>query len=187
MVEKLTQVHPSRRLGQGITLFMQMRREHFGWRFVAEAFSRLIVEMAGKLYHQVALRDGCKNGMASHEATNAPVGVFDGSFLSGSLRSQNELRADSIFQSTKARRDLSDSLRRFSSLFLHVVLAKPPHTFARHALDAASFTSLSGLCRACAKVILTDVQALLVNHTVGAPNTPPLRIAALSSSSAPKA
>ncbi|GAA3105221.1 hypothetical protein GCM10010520_57610 [Rhizobium viscosum] len=42
---------------------MQMRQEHFRWRFVAEAFPRLVVEMAGKV-DQVALRDGCEISIA---------------------------------------------------------------------------------------------------------------------------
>lgn len=57
-------------------------RELHGTRsgFVSEAFSRLIVEMAGKV-GQVALRDGCQICLAWHEAANAFVSVFYGSLL----------------------------------------------------------------------------------------------------------
>jgi hypothetical protein len=59
-----------------------MCREHFCRGFASEALSRLIVEMAGKV-GQVALRDGCKIGITWHEAANALVGIFHGTFLPG--------------------------------------------------------------------------------------------------------
>ncbi len=78
--------------GRGSRLILQMRHEHFGRRFVAEAFLRQIVEVAGKV-NEVSLGDGCKIRIAWHEAANALVGILNSPFLPGALGSQHQLRA----------------------------------------------------------------------------------------------
>src|SRR5262245_65256864 len=79
-----------------------MRHEHFGWCFVAEAFSRQIVEVAGKV-NEVSLRDGCKIGITWHEAANALVGIFDGSLLPGRAGiAEAATRTDPFFQSPES-------------------------------------------------------------------------------------
>lgn len=79
-----------------------MRHEHLGRCLVAEAFSRLIVEMAGKV-GQVALGDGGKIGIAWHEAANALVDIFHRTFLPGRTGiAESAAGADAIFQSPEA-------------------------------------------------------------------------------------
>ena len=79
-----------------------MRHKDFCRGLASEAFSRLIVEMAGKV-GQVALRDGCKIGITWHETANALVGIFHRTFLPGRAGiAEPAARADAIFQSPEA-------------------------------------------------------------------------------------
>lgn len=59
-----------------------MRHEHLDWCFGAEAFSRQIVEVAGKV-SEVLLGDGCKIRIAWHESANALVCILNSTFLPG--------------------------------------------------------------------------------------------------------
>src|SRR3954462_6317550 len=97
--------------GRGSRLILQMRHEHFGWRFVAEAFSRLVVEVACEV-NEVSLRDGCKIRIAWHEAANALVGVFHGSLLPRCTGiTEPAPRADPVFQSPESSK-LGTAIKR---------------------------------------------------------------------------
>jgi hypothetical protein len=76
-----------------------MNDEDLGWRFVAQAFACLVIEVAAEI-DQNTLRNAGKIGIAWHEAANALVGVFHRAFL---LRrtgiAELAARADAIFQS----------------------------------------------------------------------------------------
>ncbi|OMQ39842.1 hypothetical protein BKP54_30490 [Ensifer sp. 1H6] len=76
--------------------------EHFGRRPVVEALSRLVVEIASKL-DELALRHGCKIGIAWHEPSDALVGVFHGTLLPRRTGvTKPTARADAIFQSPES-------------------------------------------------------------------------------------
>src|ERR1700761_9610550 len=88
-----------------------MTHEHFGWCFVAEAFTRLVVEIPGKV-KQVALRDNCQICIARHEAANAFVGVFHGPLLPRCTRvAEPATCADPFFQSPESSK-LGTAIKR---------------------------------------------------------------------------
>src|SRR3546814_6407946 len=81
-----------------------MDHEHFRRRFGADARTWLSVKLMGKAC-QIWLRDGCKIGIARHEATDALVGVFDRTFLPGGTGvAEPAAGADTIFQSPESRK-----------------------------------------------------------------------------------